>query len=409
MSESSGKPLRGCIEVLTKALYLAANANRRQPFSLPASPSANHFPQAHTDSSPMNIIDRYIVKQFLSTFLFILGMVMAIAVMVDVVEKIDDFVEKKPPVMGIIMDYYLNFIPYWGNLLSPIVVFLAVIFFTSRMAGRTEIIAILAGGASFYRLMMPYLGTGIFLAVIAFVLKGFIIPTSTANRVEFEYAYLKKRPYINDRHIHKKVAQDSYLYIGYYNSSRAEGTTVGLEQVKDETTIVKMDARKMNWVDSLQLWQLKDVRIRTFDGLKEKLSFRPKIDTSFLLTPDDIYVKDQKAETMTLPELSHYISLEEMRGSDILRELYIERHRRFSDPVALIILTLIGYAMATRKTRGGVALQIGIGLGICFLYVALLVMGQAFVDDEFPAFVGVWMANFLFLPVAAFTLLVVPK
>lgn len=357
----------------------------------------------------MTIIDRYILKQFLSTFLFILGMVMAIAVMVDVVEKIDEFVEKGPPFWAIVVDYYLNFIPYWGNLLSPIVVFLAVIFFTSRMAGRSEIIAMLAGGTSFYRLMMPYLVTGIIIALAAFVLKGFIIPTSTADRIEFEYKYIKKRPYINNRNMHKKVAEDSYLFIGFYNSARSEGTTVGFEKVVDEETVIKLDARKMNWIDSLEVWRLKDVRIRTIDGRKEVLTFHDQIDTTFLMTPDDLYVKDQKAETMTLPELVEYIELEEMRGSDILRELYIERHRRFSDPVALVILTLIGFSMSTRKTRGGVALQIGIGLGICFVYIALLVMGQAFVDVDFPAFVGVWLANIIFLPISIILLLIVPK
>ncbi len=356
----------------------------------------------------MTIIDRYIIRQFLSTFFFILGMVVIIAVMVDLVERIDNFVEKKPPFMAVVTDYYLNFIPYWGNLLSPIVVFLAVIFFTSRLAGRSEIIAMLAGGTHFYRLMMPYLGTGLFLALLAFILRAFIIPLSTEERIEFEYQYLKKRPFINNRHVHKKVAQDTYLYIGYYNSARKEATSVGLEQVVDEDIAVKLDARKMTWIDSLELWQLKDVRIRTIDGSQEKLVYRDQIDTTFLLHPDDLYVKDQKAETMTLPQLVEYIDLEQMRGSDILRELYIERHRRFSDPVALVILTLIGYAMATRKTRGGVALQIGIGLGICFLYVALLVTGQAFVDEDFPA-LGVWLANLIFMPVAAILLWVVPK
>ncbi len=372
-------------------------------------PDATSTNEPPTFEDMITLIDRYILKQFLVTFFFILGMVMAIAVMVDVVEKIDEFVEKNPPFWEIVFNYYLNFIPYWGNLLSPIVVFLAVIFFTSRMAGRSEIVAILSGGASFYRLMLPYLGTGIFLALIGFTLKSFIIPTSTADRIEFEYKYIKHRPFINNRNVHKRIAADTYMSIGFYNSARMEGTTVGFEQVEDEKIILKMDARKMTWIDSLEIWQLRDVRIRTIDSTREVLTFRDEIDTTFMLTPDDIYVKDQKAETMTLPQLVNYIELEEMRGSDILRELYIERHRRFSDPVALIILTLIGYAMSTRKTRGGVALQIGLGLGICFVYVALLVMGQAFVDVDFPAFVGVWLANIVFLPIAIGLLMVVPK
>lgn len=357
----------------------------------------------------MKKIDFYIVRQYLTTFAFILGMVLAICLLVDFVEKLDEFIEKKPPMSEVIFEYYLNFIPFWGNLLTPICIFLAVIFFTSRMASRTEIIPMLSAGISFYRIMAPYLVASIFLAGVSFYLKAYTVPQSTSVRIEFEYKYLKKRKISSNKNIHKKVAQDTYIYISYYNERKAEGLTFALERFKDGDIITKIQARRIYWVDSTQSWILREARVRDINGTKESLRFYSEIDTTFLLTPDDIYIKEQKAESMPLKELTHYIQLEEMRGSDILEELYIEKNRRFSDPVAIIILTLIGFAMSSKKSRGGIALQIGLGLLICFIYVALLFAGQAFVGNTFPPWLAVWMPNFVFLPISVFLLRIAPK
>ncbi|MDX2249796.1 MAG: LptF/LptG family permease [Bacteroidia bacterium] len=357
----------------------------------------------------MTKIDKYIVRQYITTFSFILGMVLAICLLVDFVEKLDEFIEKKPPMKEVIFEYYLNFLPFWGNLLTPICIFLAVIFFTSRMAGRTELIPMLSAGISFYRIMAPYLITSFLLAGVSFYLKAYLVPRSTATRIEFEYKYLKKRKISSNKNIHKKVAQDTFIYISYYNERKMEGLTFALERFKDGDITTKIQARRIYWVDSTQSWILREARVRDIDGGKESLRFYSEIDTTFLLTPDDIFIKEQKAESMPLGDLSHYIQLEEMRGSDILEELYIEKNRRFSDPIAVIILTLIGFAMSSRKSRGGIALQIGLGLLICFVYVALLFAGQAFVGNDFPPWLAVWMPNFVFLPVSVFLLRIAPK
>ena len=357
----------------------------------------------------MKLIDRYITRQYATTFLFILGMVISICVMVDFVEHLDAFIDKKPPVAEIIFDYYFNFIPFWGDLLTPICAFLAVIFFTSRMAGRTEIIPMLGSGISFYRIFLPYLLTASIIAGISYYLKGFAIPEATEQRIEFEYKYFRKRKISRKRDVHKKVAQDTYIYIGYYNEKKKEGHTFGLEKVKDGDIIAKIEAKRIKWVDSTQSWQLHQVLARYLDGKKEILRHEQMIDTTFLLAPDDIYVKEEAARSKTLPELIEYIQLEEMRGSDILEELYIERQRRLADPVAVIVLTFIGFAMASRKSRGGIALQIGLGLLLCFLYVGLLFAGQALVGDDFPAWLAVWMPNFIFFPFSLLLLRMVPK
>lgn len=357
----------------------------------------------------MRLIDRYLVRQYLGTFLFILGIVLVICLVVDVVEKIDDFLDKKPALTEIFFDYYPNFLYYWGSLLAPVCVFLGVIFFTSRMASRTELIPLLAGGVSFYRILAPYLLTSILLAGMSFYLKSFLVPESTATRLEFEYKYLRKRRISSTKDIHKKVALDTYLYISYYNEKRQEGHTVGLERFRNDSIITKIRARKMSWIDSTESWRLEKVERRETRGLTERVYQQDDLDTTFLLTPDDIYIKEQWAETMTLPSLLRYIKLEEMRGSDILEELYIERHRRFSDPMAMVILTLIGFAMSSRKRRGGIALQIGLGILICFIYVALIFAGQAVVGESVEPWIAVWFPNMLFFPLALLLLWRAPK
>ncbi|MEL6676385.1 MAG: LptF/LptG family permease [Bacteroidota bacterium] len=355
------------------------------------------------------ILDRYLIGQFVTTFLFILGMVISICVLVDFVEKVDEFLDKKPPMSEILFDYYLNFIPYWGNLLSPICIFLAVIFFTSRMASRTEIIPMYGAGITFGRVLIPYIITGIMLAGVSYYFKSHLIPKATEERIEFEYKYLRKPRLSRKRDVHKKVAPDTFVYIGYYNEKKKEGHTFGLERIKDGDILAKIDAKRIRWVDSTRSWKLSNVVARYITDLKEEVVMHRSLDTTFLLTPDDIYVKEQKAESMSLPELLEYIKWEEMRGSDILRELYIERHRRFSDPFSIIILTLIGFAMSSRKSRGGIALQIGLGLLICFLYIALLFAGQALISDTFPAWAAVWLPNIIFLPISIILLYLAPK
>ncbi|MEM7655671.1 MAG: LptF/LptG family permease [Bacteroidota bacterium] len=358
----------------------------------------------------MKILDRYILRQFLTTFAFILGMFVVICLLVDLVEKIDDFIDKDPPIGEIIFDYYLNFIPYYGLLLMPVCVFLAVIFFTSRMAGRTELIPLLSVGVSFYRLLAPYILTAILLAGVSFYFKAYQLPSATNTRIEFEYKYFKKRRISSTKHIHKKVAPDTYVYISYYNERRKEGHTFALERFDEKEVITKIAARKIIWVDSTEKWRLENVDIRHLpDKINETIEKHKFVDTTFLLTPDDIFIKEQWAETMSLPALADYITLEEMRGSDILKELYVERHRRYSDPVALIILTLIGYAMSSRKSRGGVALRIGLGLITAFSYIAVLFIGTAIAGDRLEPWIAVWAPNAIYLGIAMLLLWRAPK
>lgn len=337
-------------------------------------------------------------------------MVLVICLLVDLVEKIDEFIDKDPPLEEIIFEYYLNFIPYYGNLLTPLCIYLGVIFFTSRMAQRTELVPVLGAGVSFYRVLAPYLIASFLMAGVSFFLRGYVIPNTTEIRIEFEYKYFKKRRISSNKNVHKKIAEDTFFYISYYNEKRKEGHTISIERWIDGDIQSRLYARKAIWVDSTKSWNLEKVRIRDFTGTKaEEMEYFNSMDTTILISPNDIFVREQEAETRTNPELAEFIELEEMRGSDILLDLYIEQARRYADPVAIIVLTMIGFAMASKKSRGGIAFQIGMGLLLSFLYIGLLFGGRALVSDDFPVWATVWLPNALFFLIAIFLLRIAPK
>lgn len=363
-------------------------------------------------------IDRYLVKRFIIAFLFMLMAIMVIVIIVDLVEKMEDFTEKKPSWSGLI-GYYWRLVLYFGNMFSPICTFLAVIFFTSQMAQRTELVALLSGGVSFYRVFRPYFLVSVFLAIFSFYMTGYIVPKATAERIEFEYKYTPKKKVSRDRDIHKRVIADkktqteAYIYMSYFDNQKQEAFNFTMTTFQNRKMKSKIIADKATWVDSLKRWHITrdmdGVMVRLIDGDKESLIVRKSIDTTFNLTPGDIFIVEQKAETMTNPELDEFIHFEEIRGSEILKDLNIQKYRRFADPFALIILTIIGYAMSSRKSRGGTALQIGLGVVISLTYIGLLLLNTLFVSDEYPAWLAVWIPNLIFFPFSLLLLRLAPK
>jgi lipopolysaccharide export system permease protein len=381
-------------------------------------------------------IDRYIIGKFLGTFIFMVMIILAVSIVIDVAEKIDDFIERKPPIDKLIFSYYGNFMLFYGNLLSPICVFLAVIYFTSRLTNNTEIVAMLSAGVSFWRVMAPYMGTAVFLAGFSFYLNAYLVPVANKQRIDFEYNYLKRRTVMTETNIHKKIGYDkktgleTMVYLYSYNQWNKEGYLFSMEVYKDDL-VKKLDATKIKWNDSLKNWHLENVKVHTFFEGKEQLYSLPEMDTSFLaitpsgskllpnglpkmdtarlLTPDDIYVKEMQAESMPLDELNKSIALEEARVSGLAEERIVVKYRRYAYPFAAIILTIIGFAVSTRKRRGGTPLQIGIGLVIAFAYVILVVAGEAIIGDKLPTWVAVWIPNMVFFVVAGIMLRLAPK
>lgn len=363
----------------------------------------------------MKQLDWYIVKKFLGTFFFILLIILAVSIVIDIAEKIDDFIEKKPPLDLLIFSYYVNFMLFYGNLLTPICVFLAVIYFTSRMTANTEIVAMLSGGISFYRVLAPYVACALFIAGLSFYLNAYSVPIATRDRINFEYEYLKTKRVSRETNIHKKVAtnpdgSETFVYLYSFNQLEGEGYIFSMENVKNMDLQEKLTAGKIKWIDSTQSWIAQDVRIHQFlPNGEENLIFKDRIDTAFSLTPDDIYIKEMKAESMPLDELYKSIELERDRGSGLEEELTLEKYERFAYPFAALILTIIGFSVSTKKRRGGTALQIGIGLIISFIYVLLVVTGQQLIGDKMPAWLAVWIPNITFAIIGLFMLRVAPK
>lgn len=363
----------------------------------------------------LNKLDAYIVKKFLGTFIFMVLIILAVTVVIDIAEKIDDFIEYKPPIDELIFNYYVNFCLFFGNLLSPICIFLAVIFFTSRLTSNTEIVAMLSGGISFWRVMGTYLLTAAVLALGSFYLNAYVVPIATKNRIEFEYAHLKKKQDNRMTNIHKKIGnntetgEETFIYIYSFSQYSQRGTLFSMEVMRDKDIVRKIDANEIIWQDSLKSWRLQDVKIHDFNGRQERITNIPTMDTTMLLTPDDIVIKEMHAESIPLNVLSDNIELEALRGSGLEEELTLELYRRYAYPFAAIVLTLIGFSVSTKKRRGGTPLQIGIGLIFAFAYVLLVVAGQAIIGDKLPAWVSVWLPNVIFFLVALGLLRVAPK
>ncbi len=353
----------------------------------------------------VKILDWYIVKRFIGTFFFILGIFCIIIITIDVSEKLDDFIFYKPPFSALLFDYYLNFIFFFGNLISPLCVFLAVIFFTSRLAQNTEIIPVLSSGISYYRLLIPYLVSAILITGMIFYLKAYLVPKADTGIKEFDSKYMGgEKPY-KDVNIHRKVSVDktdgaeTFVYFFSFNQIIKEGYIFSMEKLRQGDLVSKVNCEKVNWNDEKELWELHSCLCREFDGNKERIHFRPRIDTTFFLKPTDINVKDIHPESMTIGELESYIEAEKIRGSDILGELVLEKYRRYAYPFSAIVLTLIGFAVSTHKSRGGTALQLGLGLVISFVFVVLIVVGESLMGNKLPTWLAVWYPNLLFFAI----------
>lgn len=355
-------------------------------------------------------LDRYIVKKFISTLFFMVLIMIVIILVIDVAEKVDDFIDKKVPMREIVFVYYANFIPFLVNKLSPVCVFLAVIFFTAKMTQDSEVVAILSSGVSFYRFMAPYLVTAVWLSFMSFYLNAYVVPTSAEKWMNFEFQYLKGKRVFEGRNIHKKVDQQSFIYIYSYNQYDNQGYLFTLEE-RDSTQRLrrKLDANTLQWIDSTQQWRLVNAKERIILQDRELLRSRQQMDTAMKLAPNDIYIRENQAQTLALDELNAYIDLERDRGSDFLYQLLLERNERFAYPVAAIILTIMGVALSTKKQRGGIALQIGLGLILTFAYILILSTAKVAIGDRFPNWVATWMPNLIFIGISAFLIRIAPK
>ncbi len=314
-------------------------------------------------------IDVYIIKRFLGAFALALGLFTVIIIVFDLSEKIDEFMENSAPFTEVIFDYYVNWVPFLLNLFSPVFVFISVIFFTSKMAQNSEIIAMLAGGVSYRRLLRPYFITSIFLALFSFALSAWIIPHADKTRVDFENTYIRDRTRYTLSEIKTQISPGQILSMGNFNFSDSAGFKISLENIENGELKSKLYAERLNWNEKTQKWKLTKWWTREFVEGNEILTKGTTMDTMIAFNPEDFFRKNDDVQMFNLSELDQMISLEEMRGTGNTFFYTTEKYKRFAMPFAIIILTVIGVSVASKKTRGGIGLNLGIGLLLSFTFL----------------------------------------
>ncbi len=359
----------------------------------------------------MKILDWYIIKKFLGTFFYSIALLIVVVIVFDISEKIETFISHQAPLHAIIFDYYLNFIPYFINLFIYLFTFISVIFFTSRLAGNTEIISMLSSGISFRRLLRPYLLAALFLAILSFYMGNFLIPKTNHKLRIFMNTYVENLTRDSEKNIHVQLSPGTFAYVESYNVERRTGFRFSLEKYDHLKLVYKLNARKIVMDTAKHKWVISDYYIRTVDSLgKQHLEKGYAKDTTLALKPTDLYKIKQHYEEMNFFVLNDYIKKEKEKGSLAYKKYEIEKNKRLAGPAAILILTLMGVALTSRKVRGGIGLHLGLGITLAFSYILLMQISTVFstLGNLSPA-LGAWIPNFIYLIIALYLLKKAPK
>ena len=356
-------------------------------------------------------LDLYISKKFILSFFMSLLLIIGIVIIFDISEKIEYFVKNKAPLEAIIFDYYLNFIPYFVNMFSPLFVFITVIFFTSRMAANSEIIAILSGGVSYRRMLVPYLVSAALITLLSLGLNFYVIPKSNATRVEFESKYVKRHNNFSIKNIHYQIAPGQFVYIESFSRWNNTAYKFTIENIEENRLTRKVSADNAVWDSTSGGWKMRRVFIRDYSsGLEDRVSFRERIDTVIALKIKDLFVNEKTVETLSIGQLNELIATQKMRGDANVMYALIEQNRRWAMPFSAIILTVIGVTLSSKKKRGGIGWNIGIGIALAFSYILFLRFSEMFVyTDTLPPGIALWIPNILFAVIAVFLYKLAPK
>ena len=350
-------------------------------------------------------VDHYIVYKFLSTYIFLITIIVVIAVIFDFNEKIDKLTQSHAPMQKIIFDYYVNFVPYFANLFSPLFVFIAVIFFTSKLADNSEIIAMKSTGMSFRRLLRPYMFSAAIIALTTYLLGAYVIPQSNVARVNFENRYIKKKTDITSvDNVQMQVDTGVVAYITHFDNVTKSGYGFSLDKFVDKKLVSHLTAQSIQY-DTLSdrrfSWTLRQYKIRTLKGMREKLESGQKLDTIIVMEPKDFFYVRGQQETMTVPELDEFIDRQKLRGAAGVSTFEVEYHKRFATPFAAFILTLIGVSLSCEKRKGGMGASIGVGIALSFTYILFQTVSATFaINAGWPAMFSVWLPNIIFALIA---------
>ena len=347
---------------------------------------------------PLKLLDWYIIKKFLGTYVFAIVLILSIAVVFDFNEKQDRFMSHNAPWSAIIFDYYLNFIPYFANLFSPLFVFIAVIFFTSKLAENSEIIAMFSTGMSFKRMLRPYMISAAIIAVVTFCLGAYVIPKGSVTRINFEDKYYKPRKVNTAHNIQLEVDSGVIAYIDRFENYSNTGYRFSLDKFKGKQLVSHLTARSITYdTTGVHKWIIKDYMIREMEGMKENITTGARMDTTLFMEPSDFLIMKNQQEILSSPQLSEYIDRQRQRGFANIQEFEIEYHKRIATSFAAFILTLIGVSLSSRKTKGGMGLHLGIGLALSFSYILFQTIAATFaVNGNMPPVIAVWIPNILY-------------
>ena len=356
-------------------------------------------------------IDAYIVSKFITTFFIALLLIIGIVIIFDISEKIDNFVAKEAPLKAIVFDYYLNFIPYFMNMFSPLFVFITVIFFTSKMAADSEIVAILSCGISFHRMMVPYIFSAALIALFSLCLNLFIIPDANKTRLEFENQYVKTRFKSVGRNVHYQISPGEFVFAESFSSWNNTAYRFTLEKIIDNKLVSKISAESAVYHEDTDTWTLKKYFIRDYnEDLTDRIRSGKQIDTTIALSSKDFYLTEKTVETLNYKELNNLIDTQRMRGDANVKFALIEKNTRFALPFSAFILTIMGVALSSKKRRGGIGWNIGIGIALAFTYILFLRFSQMFVHtDTLPPAIALWLPNVVFAVIAGFLYRIAPK
>lgn len=351
-------------------------------------------------------LDWYIIKKFIGTYIFSIILIISISIVFDVNENLAKFTQYQAPFRAIAFDYYANFVPYFANLFSPLFVFIAVIFFTSKLAGNSEIISMLASGISFKRIMRPYMISCVLISLVTFYLGAYVIPHGTVIRQNFEALYKNKKKNTAAENVQLQVGKGVIAYIQHYDDVHKRGYGFCLDKFENKKLVQHMTATEIQYdtiSESKYHWKARNWKIRSLHGLREKITSGTVIDTIIQMEPTDLVYSKGQQETFTSPQLREYISKQQSRGSGNVVQYEVEYHKRIASSFASFILTIIGLSLSARKRKGGMGLYLGIGLALSFAYILLQTISSTFaINSGWPAMLAAWLPNILFAFIAYF-------
>jgi lipopolysaccharide export system permease protein len=358
----------------------------------------------------LKVIDLYIIKKYLGTFIFTLAIFSVVMVVFDVSEHLDNFLKKQSTFHEIAFEYYAGFIPFYLNYLSPLINFLAVILFTAKMANQTEIVPILTSKASFTRFLRPYFISASLLFIVSFFANVYLIPYTNRLKVDFENSHFNDAdPSKNE--VHMQLDKHTYIYLKSYEAASKTGYQFILEKFNGDYMIQKLVANSITYDSVKRIWKIQTYSDRHINGLKEVMVWHGVTkDTTLDMRPEDFEVRDNQYSAMSMSVLDKNIDKAKLRGTGELTDMLFERYHRFVYPLSTYVLTLIGVSISSRKVRGGIGLPLGIGIILCFTYIIVERFALVFsIKGGAPPLISVFVPNLLFGALGYYLLLKAPK